>query len=160
MQYARAELGDQEVRDNTKIVGWAKYTIGGWIGTYFTNAHTIPWCGLYVATMLKKAGQLIIGDKSLGALNWATWGQKVEVGKASIGTLLVFSRPGGGHVGFYVGEDATAYYVLGGNESDAVRIERIAKNRCVALRWPVGPAPIPAPVMMAANGTPISTNEA
>jgi hypothetical protein len=41
--------------------------------------------------------------------------------------VLVFERPGGGHVGYYFGEDATAYHVLGGNQGDAVTIARIAR---------------------------------
>jgi len=75
------------------------------------------------------------------------------------GAVLVFERPGGGHVGFYVGEDATAYHVLGGNQGDAVTIARIAKDRCIARRWPAGRPVIGKPVQMAAR-KPISTDEA
>ena len=49
---------------------------------------------------------------------------------------MVFSRTGGGHVGFYVGEDKDAYHILGGNQSDMVSIARVAKDRHVATRWP------------------------
>ncbi|MEG8056929.1 hypothetical protein QP150_09490 [Sphingomonas sp. 22L2VL55-3] len=66
---------------------------------------------------------------------------------------------GGGHVGFYVGEDATAYHVLGGNQGDTVSVARIAKDRCIARRWPSGRPVIGKPVQMAAR-KPISTDEA
>ena len=76
--------------------------------------------------------------------------------------MLVFSRAkGGGHVGLYVGQDETAFHVLGGNQSDAVSITRIARTRCIAIRRPiyqVQPASV-APVHLAASGV-ISTNEA
>ncbi len=40
--------------------------------------------------------------------------------------------------GFLVGEDAEAFRVLGGNQSDAVTITRLGKNRLRPgdLRWP------------------------
>jgi len=66
-------------------------------------------------------------------LAWANWGQKSNIAP---GAVLVFKRQGGGHVGFYVGEDSSAYHVLGGNQSDSVSIARIAKDRLVAVRWP------------------------
>jgi uncharacterized protein (TIGR02594 family) len=157
VQLARAEIGDQEIRDSTKIIGWAK-SLGGWIASYYNNASKIPWCGLFVDEILTKAACHTIGDKSLGALNWASWGQPLTAGCP--GAVLVFKRPGGGHVGFYVGEDATSYFVLGGNQADSVCIERISKDRCVALRWPTESNPIGGPLMMASNGIPVSTNEA
>ena len=82
--------------------------------------------------------------------------------EAALGDVLVFARPkGGGHVGLYVGEDETAFHVLGGNQSDAVSITRIAKTRCIAIRRPIyreQPASM-APVQLAATGA-MSVNEA
>jgi hypothetical protein len=49
---------------------------------------------------------------------------------------MVFKRAGGGHVGFYVGEDKDAYHILGGNQSDMVSVARVAKDRHVDARWP------------------------
>ena len=75
--------------------------------------------------------------------------------------MLVFDRAGGGHVGFYVGEDLTSYDVLGGNQGDRVSIMRLEKSRCVARRWPTGRAVVGKPMMMKAiAGIPLSSNEA
>ena len=52
------------------------------------------------------------------------------------GAALIFERGSGGHVGFAVGEDDTYFYVLGGNQSDAVTIARNAKSRPLGARWP------------------------
>ena len=50
--------------------------------------------------------------------------------------VLVFERGSGGHVGFAIGQDDTHFFVLGGNQSDAVTIARIAKSRLLGARWP------------------------
>ena len=50
--------------------------------------------------------------------------------------MLVFERGSGGHVGFAVGQDDTHFFVLGGNQSDAVTIARVAKSRLLGARWP------------------------
>ena len=88
---------------------------------------------------------------------WGDWGTKLTRGTP--GAILVFTRSGGGHVGFYVSEDAATYHVLGGNQSDSVSITKIAKDRCTAIRWPAGvPAPTAGPVVKQFNGR-LSTNE-
>lgn len=115
---------------NATIMKWAKEV--GLEHTY--SADSIPWCGLYVAYVVHKSGRSPIANP-LWARNWANWGK--ASGTASLGDILVFVRDGGGHVGFYIAEDDTAYHVLGGNQSDEVNITRIAKNRCIAIRSPI-----------------------
>jgi hypothetical protein len=70
------------------------------------------------------------------------------------------SSGGPGHVGLYVGQDASHYYVLGGNQGDAASIMRIARNRLIASRWPKGVSVTGGPITMAANGAATSRNEA
>jgi hypothetical protein len=65
-----------------------------------------------------------------------------------------------GHVGLYAGEDAEAYHVLGGNQSDAITIARLDKARVLGFRWPVKfPLPKSGPVHLTKAGG-LSTNEA
>lgn len=157
---AQRALGIKEAAgtaNNAVILGWAK-ALGGWIASYFT-ADSIAWCGLFVghivATTLPAEA---LPSNPLGAKNWASFGKKLTT--PAIGAILVFTRSGGGHVGFYAGEDAEAYHVLGGNQSDAVTIARVAKSRCIAIRWPsTGPAPIGGRVTRALTST-LSVNEA
>jgi hypothetical protein len=78
-----------------------------------------------------------------------------------LGDVLVFTRNGGGHVGFYVAEDKDCYHVLGGNQSNSVTITRIAKSRCIAFRRPIyinTPASV-KPYLVGASGA-ISEDEA
>ena len=95
------------------------------------TADEIPWCGLFVAYVCKKAKKEIVKNP-LWARNWAKFGTKEN--EALLGDILVFSRGSGGHVGFYVGEDKKCYHVLGGNQGDKVSVVRIVKSRCIAIR--------------------------
>ena len=141
--------------DNPLILSWAKET--GLANSY--NDDGIPWCGLFMAVVAKRAGKAIV-DGPLWARNWATFGKTAD--EAQLGDVLVFRRAeGSGHVGLYVGEDYGAYHVLGGNQSDGVTITRIARDRCIAVRRPsYKTAPVTAkPVQLAASGA-LSANEA
>lgn len=140
--------------DNDVILDWARET--GLAHIY--NHDAVPWCGLFAAVVAQRAGKAI-PNGPLWALNWGHFGHDVPA--AMLGDVLVFKRPGGGHVGLYVGEDAEAYHVLAGNQGDAVSISRIAKSRCVAIRRPdyhVKPANVRV-IHLAADGA-LSTNEA
>ncbi|KQO49762.1 hypothetical protein [Methylobacterium sp. Leaf85] len=67
---------------NPVILAWAKET--GLAGEY--KADSIPWCGLFVAMVVKRAGfEPVKGP--LWARNWATWGTKAD--KPSLGDVLV-----------------------------------------------------------------------
>lgn len=140
--------------DNPEILAWAKE-----VGLESVYRHdATAWCGLFAALIAKRAGKTVVNGP-LWALNWARFG--VPSPAPALGDVLVFVRPGGGHVGLYVAEDASAYHVLGGNTSDAVSIARIAKERLKAARRPVysvQPATV-KPYHVAATGA-LSTNEA
>lgn len=140
--------------NNPEILKWAEET--GLHHVY--SADSVPWCGLFMAVISKRADKEIPKDP-LWARNWAKFGQ--EVTEAMLGDVLVFKRASGGHVALYIGEDSTAYHCLGGNQSDAVTITRIAKNRCIAIRRPEWKIAQPANVrkiVLAASGE-LSENE-
>ena len=79
------------------------------------------------------------------------------------GDILVFKRPGGGgHVGFYVGEDDKCYHVLGGNQSNEVSVARLEKSRCLGIRrcdWKVAQPKTVKKYFVTPSGE-VSTNEA
>lgn len=121
----------------------------------------IPWCGLFVAIIAYRRQKRIeeVVNSPLWARNWTKYGQKSAL--PSLGDVLVFSRGSGGHVGFYIAEDATAYHVLGGNQSNAVTITRIAKDRLLTTRRPpyqISPSAM-KPYHLTASGK-LSTDEA
>lgn len=144
-------------KNNPEIIGWAE-EIGGWIGSWYKE-DSIPWCGLFVGVIAQRA-LFPFNQKMLGAKNWTGWGEKVT--QAMIGDVLIFTRKGGGHVGFYVGEDATHYHVLGGNQSDSVNIMRINKDRIHAIRrakWKYK-QPLSVKTKYRSTNTKVSTQEA
>lgn len=157
---ARALYGVTETpgpANNPVIMAWAKEV--GLEKTYPNDATA--WCGLFMALIAKRAGWEVVGGP-LWARNWANFGRRVEEKDAALGDVVVFSRETGGHVGLYVGEDASAIHVLGGNQSDAVTITRIARSRLIAVRRPKWKVSQPAGVIkrrLAATGV-LSTNEA
>jgi uncharacterized protein (TIGR02594 family) len=158
---ARAKLGTREAPgglNNPTILGWAKRLGVKAVGILY-NADSTPWCGLFVATCIAEVG-LPTAPIAVRASAWATWGLPVKFDQLAPGTVLVFQRPGGGHVAFYVGEDLTHFHVLGGNQGDKVSIMRIEKARCVAARWPAGAPVLGHPVLLASSGAPVSKSEA
>lgn len=117
-------------RSNAKIMAWAKEV--GLRAVY--TADSVPWCGLFMRVIAKRAGKPWGKENSLWALNWAKFG--TNAGQPCLGDVLVFTRNGGGHVGLYIAEDKLYYHVLGGNQSNSVSITRIDKKRLYAARRP------------------------
>lgn len=142
------------VKHNPVIIGWAKELS---LDKVYTSDET-AWCGLFVAISIHRSGRIVVKDP-LWALNWNKFG--IAITTPQLGDILTFKRNGGGHVGFYVGEDATAYHVLGGNQGNKVSVVRIAKSRLNGARRPEynsKPLNIRS-VVLAGNGS-LSTNEA
>ncbi|MGN6777590.1 NlpC/P60 family protein [Rhizobium sp.] len=160
MREARRFMGLKEIagaKSNNTIISWAQ-KLGGWIKNFYTN-DDIPWCGLFVNHCITETlPNEHTPANPLGALNWSSFGKQLKT--PVVGAILTFRRTGGGHVGFYVGEDATAYHVLGGNQSNSVSIARIEKGRLEDARWPTtGEAPVGGRVYLTVNGE-LSKNEA
>ena len=158
---ARAKLGTREApgaANSPTIMGWAKRLGTKVLGIAY-NADSVPWCGVFVAACLHEVG-MTPATIAVRAKSWATWGVNLAADRLAPGVVLVFEREGGGHVGFYVGEDTASYHVLGGNQGDRVSIMRLEKKRCVARRWPTGRPVIGGPVKMTGTaGAPLSRNE-
>ncbi len=115
--------------DNPTILAWAKE-----VGVSADYTHDeIPWCGLFMAVVAKRAGKRAPADP-LWALNWKAFGDPVFY--PMLGDVMIKTRAGGGHVALYVGEDDDAYHVLGGNQSDQVCIRRISKSIAWVFRRP------------------------
>lgn len=120
-----------------------------------------PWCGDFVETCLRVAlpGEAVPANPYL-ARNWLRFGKACA--EPLVGAVAVFWRGvrtgSSGHVGFVVGADRRFISTLGGNQSNAVSIARIARTRLLGCRWPstsdlLGAAPGGA-------AGPVSTNEA
>jgi uncharacterized protein (TIGR02594 family) len=130
---AKTVLGRNEARDRSWLMDWLKRD-----GRSLGDPSKTPWCGDFAETCIRVA---LPKEPLLGALgtnpywarNWLLFGQSVQ---PITGAVLIFERGSGGHVGFAIGQDTTHFFVLGGNQSDAVTVARIAKSRLLGARWP------------------------
>ena len=151
-------IGTKEIvgaKHNPEILRWAE--VVGLKNVY--KSDEIPWCGLAMAYAAHMAG-VDYPDQPLWALNWAKYGEATP--EPMLGDILTFKRDGGGHVGIYVGEDDTAYHVLGGNQGNAMNVTRILKTRLYKARrtkWKVA-QPANVRKIWLDNSGKISTNEA
>jgi len=92
-----------------------------------------PWCSAYVGAMLERSG--IRSSRFESAKSYLEWG--VLLTDPTPGCIVVFSRDGGGHVGFCVGQDKDGnLLVLGGNQGDAVNVKSFPRSRVTGYRWP------------------------
>ena len=130
---AKTALGRNEARDRTWLMNWLKRD-----GRSLGDPGKNPWCGDFVETCIRMG---LPAEPLLGALdtnpywarNWLLFGRAVQ---PIVGAVPIFKRGQGGHVGFAVGQDDMNFFVLGGNQSDAVTIARITKSRLLGARWP------------------------
>jgi uncharacterized protein (TIGR02594 family) len=159
LKLARTDLGIRETPGvaNNPVLMKRFSSITKQLGILY-NADSVPWCGAMMAWWMQQCGitpPLI----AVRAASWAGFGANLDKTKLAPGAVLVFERKGGGHVALYVGEDATHYHCLGGNQGDAITITRIEKTRCVARRWPKGEPVTGGPVKLDAKGAPVSRSE-
>ncbi len=151
---ARSYIGTREIKGpkhEPRILSWWKRIKRGGI----QNDET-PWCAAFVGGVLEECG--ITSSRFESAKSYLTWGRTLSA--PVYGCIVVFTRDGGGHVGFVVGRDAAGnLLVLGGNQGDAVNIKAFALGRVSGYRWPTGVSlPIgPLPVLATAEQ---SRNEA
>lgn len=146
-------LGMHEVRDRSALMAWLKSD-----GKTLGDPSKLPWCGDAVETTMKAvlghAGWIGNSDTKLRenpywALYWLGFGASVSVEEALWGSVAVFERNGGGHVGYVAGYDKGRQRLLirGGNQSDTVSDSWMDINgksvRLRGLRWPMTAAGIP-----------------
>ena len=148
IELARQFIGLREVKGqehNPEILQmWKDIKRGG------IKDDETPWCAAFAGAMLERAG--IKSSRFESAKSYLSWGVQLKEPKADC--VVVFSRDGGGHVGFVVGQDSVGnLLVLGGNQSDAVNVRAFPRARVSGYRWPDGvPIPIGAlPVLTPAQ---------
>ncbi|MDF1854258.1 TIGR02594 family protein [Pseudooceanicola sp.] len=105
------------------------------VGHDWVQHDSVAWCAAFVGHCLEKAG--LRSTRRLNARSYLDWGIPVDLTDAHEGDIVVFSRGSKswqGHVGFFVKAAGATIEVLGGNQSDAVNIQRYAKSRLLGVR--------------------------
>lgn len=131
--YGRQFIGLREIPgtvNNPKIIEWLIKLKAWW------REDETPWCGTFCAACISESG-LPLPKHWYRASDWLNWG--VSLAAPELGCVVVFSRKGGGHVGFVVGEDQNgSLMVLGGNQSNRCSIAPFDRQRAIGYRWPAG----------------------
>lgn len=151
---AYKDLGVHEIANEGKVHQmWRDAKLSGL--TKFP-AKNIPWCSGAACAWMERAG--IRSPRTDGAKNWLQWGDVID--KPAYGCVVVFTRTGGSHVGFVVGEDKNGnLLVLGGNQGpDSVSVKSFLKSRVSGYRYPTGYTP--NYVLPIGDATELSKNEA
>lgn len=93
-----------------------------------------PWCATFVSAVLELGG--IVSARSAWARSYLNWGDELD--QAAVGAIAVLSRGDhSGHVAFVVGRDAAGnVMLLGGNQSDMVKVSAFDTQRVLGFRWP------------------------
>ncbi len=138
---AQRFVGIEEVGgkvDNPQIMAMLK------LDASWPDRDEVPWCSAfvnYVAWLLR-----LPRSKSLRARSWLEIGHRINIADARPGFDVVILQRGEGrqpgpevidapgHVGFFAGVDGDLIEVLGGNQSDTVKVSRYSKSRLLGIR--------------------------
>ena len=119
------------------------------LDTSWVQNDETSWCSgfpNFVAWLLPGVPR----SRSLAARSWLLVGRSVPLVEAVPGwDVVVLSRGklpqppatvlnAPGHVGFYVGQDATTVQLLGGNQGNAVNVASFPKSRILSIRRLLG----------------------
>lgn len=133
--WALSQARQQEIKgnqDNPEIVKY--FDEMGFNGSALHDETS--WCSAYVNWVCIKAGLPYSGK--LTARSWLKVGHEVDRGQQELGDVVVFWRESPqswkGHVGFYIREDRDWIFVLGGNQTDQVKVSAYRKNRLLGYR--------------------------
>jgi len=152
---ARRHIGTREIpgaKHEPKILAWWKAIKRGGIKT-----DEVPWCAAFVGGCLEAVG--IVSSRFESARSYLQWG--IPITLPARGCIVVFSRKGGGPVGFLEGVDSSGrLMILGGNQGDAVSVAPFDRTRVVGYRWPAAVPVRPGNIAVIESSEKSSENEA
>lgn len=141
LEIAQNEVGQKEIsgsNHNSRIVAYHAST------SLKAKQDEVAWCASFVNWCLTQAG--IKGTNSAAAASWASWGSACNARHGAVAVIYNAKAANsslstsGNHVGFLVDETDTHYKLLGGNQSDQVKVSSFPKSKwkLKAYRWPNG----------------------
>lgn len=119
---AKRFLGMHEVKHNKAL----RRTVG-------VNPRRTPWCGAFVAAIVKMNGKAAPKGHARAA-SWKRWGKGVPLKKARKGDVVVIRTKRGHHVGFFAGFKDGRVTLLGGNQSNRVKYSNYRIRSVQAVR--------------------------
>jgi len=132
LEAARHEIGIREFPgpdQNPRIVEYHRAT------TLRATEDEVPWCSSFVNWCMQQGGEP--GTNSARARSWLDWGNRIEEPRK--GCVVIFSRgqdPTTGHVAFFLRDRGAMLEVLGGNQSNQVKVSSYPHANLLGFRWP------------------------
>ena len=123
------EIGTKEIvgpGSNPEVEKYLK-TVG------MPSDDDVPWCSAFVNWVITK--NKIKGTGKANARSWLSWGEATDW--PEIGDIVVLSRGQSkwqGHVGFFLDANNDYIYILGGNQSNRVGVNRYHISRLLGYR--------------------------
>ena len=123
--------------DNPQIMAMLK------LDNEWPSEDEVPWCSAFANYICWLAR--LPRSKDLRARSWLNIGIGIQLDQAEPGDIVVIKRGKGdqpgpenttaqGHVGFYSGVSGNLVEILGGNQSDTVKISRYPRDRLLGVR--------------------------
>lgn len=124
---ARGELG---VHETPGPVANARITAYHATTTLRANSDEVPWCSAFVNWCIEHSGEK--GTRSAAAASWLHWGIECEpqegcvvvIRQKQAGADKATGSATGYHVGFWLSQTPTHMEILGGNQSDSVKVSK------------------------------------
>ena len=119
---AKAHIGLHERKHPAKI----RKIVG-------VNPQRTPWCGAFAGAVVKRDGK----NPPRGfmkAASWRNWGKPVKLKQARKGDVVVIRTKRGYHVGFYAGAENGRVKLIGGNQSNQVKVTAYRASSVRAIR--------------------------
>ena len=123
--------------DNPQIMAMLK------LDNDWPSEDEVPWCSTFANYICWLAR--LPRSKDLRARSWLNIGIGIQLDQAEPGDIVIIKRGKGeqpgpenttaqGHVGFYSGITGDLIEILGGNQSDTVKISRYPRSRLLGVR--------------------------
>lgn len=119
---AKAHIGLHERKHPAKI----RKIVG-------VNPQRTPWCGAFVGAVVKRDGKNP-PPGYMKAASWRGWGKPVKLKQARKGDVVVIRTKRGYHVGFYAGAEKGRVKLIGGNQSNQVKVTAYRASSVRAIR--------------------------
>jgi uncharacterized protein (TIGR02594 family) len=133
LEIAEKEIGIKEkagAGSNSRILEYDQATSLG------AKDDAVAWCSAFVNWCMREAN-ISPRTNSASARSWLNWGQTLaNPRKGCVTVLRRGNNPAQGHVAFYVGEGTGQIRLLGGNQSDQVKVSQFPKSMVLGYRWP------------------------
>jgi uncharacterized protein (TIGR02594 family) len=132
LRTAENEIGIKEApgaADNPRVLEYHSATSLG------ARDDAVAWCSAFVNWCMKQND--IPRTNSASARSWLNWGTRLDQPhKGCVTVLKRGSNPAQGHVALYVGDGAGSVRLLGGNQSDQVKVSVFPTSMVLGYRWP------------------------